>query len=497
MSAPKSFRSKQFRHIAIAATCWLAMMANTALAQKPVATPENGPAARTGASETSQPTDTKGGAAEGPSTDPASSTSSSSSGSSTTQSGDESSNESSEAEDTAQNGGTDAKVTATEASVTPLDTAASDDQSQESYGPNDKKRVKLLQQHEAVQHFLASQSYAKEWDYELAELEVRAAIMYMPEMKIAHRDYCLIAMIRCKPLRALAEFFMVVGLADPIPLTEDQQKELRTEASQAHYKKGLDKATEGKWDDAITELLWARTYLPNDPAILRSLGFAYGSKGDFKMAEQYYRSSIDIDPGNAFARADFAFLLAKKGKKDQAVAEMTEAVKTDPDSTALHVDLGWLAEAQGDIVTAEKEFRAAVKRSPQYTALWMHLGQILEKQNKLEGARQAYLKAIEAERSNGDAKAALARLDKTASPASSNPKSTTPASESVTPLDKESKESSVQPAVASPDSALSSKGSAQGDKSTDKKQPASGVPNDQKSTGSAPGDKPSVTPLRQ
>ncbi|MBX9671291.1 MAG: tetratricopeptide repeat protein [Candidatus Obscuribacterales bacterium] len=436
MLVNESLGRKPIKSIAIVVTCWLSVMANSASAQKSAPTDAVSAASHSDVNKDSSSTGTKNGAVAGDTgSSGADSQSSSSSDHDSTGSAASSagSDQSSSVESATDDGATGAKITATEVSVTPLDKSG-EEQSQEVYATNDKARTKLLQQHEAVQHFHASQSYAKEWDYELAELEIRAAIMYMPEMKIAHRDYCLIAIMRCQPLRALAEFFMVVGLADPIPLTEDQQKELRTQASQAHYKKGLAKATDGKWDDAITELLWARTYLPNDPAIHRSLGFAYASKGDFKMAEQYYRSSIEIDPSNAFARADFAFLLAKKGKRDQAVAEMAEAVKADPDSTALHVDLGWLAEAQGDLATAEEEFRSAVERSPQYTALWMHLGQILEKQNKIDAARDAYSKAFEAERSSKEAQAALARLSKTASPAQTTQPSVGKTDGAVTPL---------------------------------------------------------------
>jgi len=301
-------------------------------------------------------------------------------------------------------------ITAKQAQVTPLDT--DDGEQEDFYATQSKQQIALLQQHEAVQHFEASKHYLKKWDTEMAELELRAAVMYMPSLKIAHRDYCLVAIMRGKPLRALAEFMMVIGLGEPVPFTEQQQQELRVENSQAHYKRGLESATKGKWDEAITELLWSRTYMPKDLAIHRSLAFAYASKGDFKMAEQYYQSTFQIDPNDAFAHADFANLLANKGHKEQAMAEMAKAVKADPDSTALHVDLGWLAESKGDFQKAEDEFRAALKRSPQYSALWYHLGQLLEKRGKTDEASAAYKTAIEKDSKNADARTALALLAK-------------------------------------------------------------------------------------
>ena len=316
-----------------------------------------------------------------------------------------------------ENQGTGSGVTAKEASlVTPLDSAVQDE---EYFANQSRQQIALMQQHQAVQHYDASKYYSKINDLELAELELRSAIMYMPDLKIAHRDYCLVAFMRGKPMRSFAEFLMVLGLCEPIPLTEQQQRDLRVEAAQAHYKRGVEQAQKSDWNEAISELLWSRTYLPNDIAIHRSLAFAYASKGDFKRAEEYYHSTFSIDPSDAFAHADFAYMLDKNGKKDEAMAEMAKAVKVDPNSTALHVDLGWLAQSKGDLAKAETEFRAALKNSPQYSSLWYQLGQLLEKRGDKAEAKIAYVTALEKEPSNSDAKTALALLggeDKTAAP---------------------------------------------------------------------------------
>jgi tetratricopeptide (TPR) repeat protein len=342
--------------------------------------------------------------------------------------------------------GTEGSITAREAQITPLEGAEPEE---DPYAGHSKQQIALLQQHEAVQHFDASKYYTSKWDLELAELELRAAIMYMPNLKIAHRDYCVVAAMRFKPMRSFAELLMVLGLCEPIPLTEQQQKDLRIEAAQAHYKKGVEEAKKEKWDDAITEFMWSRTYLPNDIAIHRSLAFAYASKGNFKMAEQYYQSTFSIDPSDAFAHADFAYLLNSKGQKDQALAEMSKAVSVDPDSTALHVDLGFLAESKGDLTKAENEFRAALKRSPQYSSLWYHLGQLLEKKHNIKGAKVAYVTALEKESSNVDAQTALALLGGADAAVKPAPDGTKPVTDSSQPATEPAKPgaSSAKPAT--------------------------------------------------
>ena len=295
------------------------------------------------------------------------------------------------------------------------------DQAGEKEGPLDKpgasseeaaaEETKEFKESQAVQHFNAARSYLNSWEPDLAELELRSAIMYMPKLKIAHRDYCLVAMMRGKPLRALAEFMMVVGLGDPVPLRDNQRQMLVQEASKGHYDKALKLAKKGKWDDAISEFMWAKTYTPNDPAVLRSLAFAFASKGDFKMAEDYYSRLFQLNPDDAFAHADFAFLLSDKGQSDKAVQQLQQAVKLRPDAAALHVDLGWLAQSKGDYSEAEKEFRDAVELSPKHPALWSQLGLVLEKEGRVDEARSAFKKALALDPQHISAREGLSQLD--------------------------------------------------------------------------------------
>lgn len=268
-----------------------------------------------------------------------------------------------------------------------------------------------LRQNEAIRHFENARFYMSKWDTELAEVELRAAIMYMPDMKVAHRDYCLIAMMRGKPLRSLAEFMMVVGLGEAIPLNEKKQQKLREEASGLHYNKGLKHAAENKWEDAINELLWSKKYTPLDPAVHRSLAFAYASNKDFDKAEEQYKYTLSLNPKDALTHADYAILLSENGKSKEAIDLMAKAVKLKPDAAALHVDLGWMAESKGDLDKAAQEFRMAALSSPKQTALWVHLGNVLTKLEKVSEAKSAFNEALAIDSSNQDALAGIKNLD--------------------------------------------------------------------------------------
>ena len=65
---------------------------------------------------------------------------------------------------------------------------------------------------QGLNHYNLGRFYFTHWQLPLAEVEYEVSIMYAPAMKIAHRDYCLVSLLRGHPLRALAEMMMVVGL---------------------------------------------------------------------------------------------------------------------------------------------------------------------------------------------------------------------------------------------------------------------------------------------
>lgn len=273
-----------------------------------------------------------------------------------------------------------------------------------------------IRQNEALDHFDAAQVYIKAWDLELAEVELEAAIMCTPKMKIAHRDYCLVSLFRGHPLRALAEFMMVVGLGEPLPLTDSECAELTKKAIKLHYRKGIAAARASKWDEAINEYKFALSYNSTNGSVLRSLAFAYASKGDFSSAEQQYTAALGSQPDDAFGHADFAVLLADQGQKGRAMHQLEEAVKLAPKATALHVDLGWMAEAGGDWQMAKREFETAVKLAPKQGSLWMHLGKIYTKIVDVPQARNAYARALVLDPTNEDARTALQNLNTQAAP---------------------------------------------------------------------------------
>jgi tetratricopeptide (TPR) repeat protein len=263
---------------------------------------------------------------------------------------------------------------------------------------------------QGLDHYDLAHFYFTHWQLPLAEVEYEVSIMYAPGMKVAHRDYCLVSLLRGHPLRALAEMMMVVGLGDPIPLNDQEKLALIQRASKVHYRKALVYARNSKWDDAISELQWALAYTPNKPAVVHSLAFCYASKGDFSQAEQEYSKGFALDPDDAFSHADFSDLLAAHGQTDKAQGQMRRALMVAPQVAALHVDMSWLAETKGDFATAQNELREAIKLCPNQPGLWLHLGKVLERSGRSADAIAAYKQALALDSSEDEAKQRLSAL---------------------------------------------------------------------------------------
>ncbi|MBK7745626.1 MAG: tetratricopeptide repeat protein [Candidatus Obscuribacter sp.] len=274
---------------------------------------------------------------------------------------------------------------------------------------NEQNAFAILQ-NKAAEHYDAAHVYITNWDFEMAEQELKASIMCVPKTMAAHRDYCFVALFRGNLGRSVAEFLQVVGLCEPVAYTEQQKNEIKDSGLKLHYRRGLALAGESKYDDALTEFEWARDYRPNAGKVTRSIAFVYASIGQFERAEKEYAQGFQVDPADAYGHADLAFLMAAKGSAERAVEQLSEAVKLQPKVAALHVDLGWMAESKGDLSKAENEFMEAVKLSPKHASLWTHLGKLQARQGKADEAKHAYEQALALDPEQMDAKEGLSHL---------------------------------------------------------------------------------------
>ncbi|MBN8661850.1 MAG: tetratricopeptide repeat protein [Candidatus Obscuribacter phosphatis] len=272
----------------------------------------------------------------------------------------------------------------------------------------EEDQAKAMLNNEALDHYQAAQTYMRNFEFDLAQVELKAAINCIPTLKAAHRDFALVSLCRGDFGRAVSELLIVVGIGEPVPFSENQQEAIKDEAMKQHYRAGLKLAADSKWKDALIEFEWALFYRPESGKVLRSIAFAHASEGHFDEAEKFYSQSFSQDPEDAYGHADFAFLLAAKGSAEKAVEQLSEAVKLQPKVVALHVDLGWMAESKSDLVKAESEFQEAVKLAPKQASLWTHLGKIQARRGDAEQAAKSFEQALALDASQMEAQSGLA-----------------------------------------------------------------------------------------
>lgn len=246
----------------------------------------------------------------------------------------------------------------------------------------------------AIQHWNLARLYMGQFDWDLAQTELDLALLASPDLQIAHRDQCLVSIMKMNLGRSVAEFMMTVGLGEPIPLSDEEANNLIENGMVQHYKKGLVYCRQQKWKEAAVELEWAANLAPEDFAIQRSLAFAYSNMGDFSRAEAHYKKTFELSPHDGAARADLAYFLAANGKISEAEKALEEAIKSQPKATAYHVDLGWMAEKRGDLDTATRELKVAVTLSPSHANLWQHLGRVLDQKGDKAEAKEAFRQAL-------------------------------------------------------------------------------------------------------
>lgn len=84
--------------------------------------------------------------------------------------------------------------------------------------------------------------------------------------------------------------------------------------------------------------------------------------GDFVEAETAYRNAIAADPQDKTARVNLGMLLAREGRQQEAIAQLSDVLEP----AAVHWHLAHALERRGDHSAANRHFRAAASIDPTY-----------------------------------------------------------------------------------------------------------------------------------
>ena len=127
-------------------------------------------------------------------------------------------------------------------------------------------------------------------------------------------------------------------------------------------------------DNAATHLTVAATLAPHDPRAFALLAETLYSSGQKVEALNYYRRLIAIQPDNAVALNDLAYVIAEVGGNlNEALDLAQRALKASPQQPSFADTLGWIYLKQGRLEVACKIFRDLARKYPDKPGYHYHL----------------------------------------------------------------------------------------------------------------------------
>ena len=146
---------------------------------------------------------------------------------------------------------------------------------------------------------------------------------------------------------------------------------------------------------AVASLSRARELLPGSPVVTGTLALALDLTGKFPEAEAAYRATLELDPDNAIAMNNLAYLLAMHGGPlEEALGLAGQAHRMAADSADFSDTLAVVKMRMGDFATARAILMDLVRREPGDEGFRRHLAAVLEQEPWRKRADQELLDAL-------------------------------------------------------------------------------------------------------
>jgi tetratricopeptide (TPR) repeat protein len=197
--------------------------------------------------------------------------------------------------------------------------------------------------------------------------------------------------------------------------------------------------------DALKEAQIANQLVPGDPNMLDTLGWAYYKTGNaqkgiqvltqalelddtladvhFHIATIYYdlkehekavehfRATVTLDPKNAFAMNNLAYLFSERGANLKEGLELvSKALALQPENSAFLDTRGWLFYRLGQYDEADANVSKAIQLQPEVSELHLHKGQIALARGHYKVATDHFEKALTYQPKNPELARLLARI---------------------------------------------------------------------------------------
>jgi tetratricopeptide (TPR) repeat protein len=131
------------------------------------------------------------------------------------------------------------------------------------------------------------------------------------------------------------------------------------------------------------------------PDFLRVRAATESAQGNNDSAEKDLKEALQIEPRNAVLLLNYANLLWKTDRKEEARNTYREALTIDPSNAGALGSLGFLSRAMGDSAAARGYFQEFAKKHPDEYMPYLALGDLYSADRKFPEAQENYKKAFE------------------------------------------------------------------------------------------------------
>lgn len=149
------------------------------------------------------------------------------------------------------------------------------------------------------------------------------------------------------------------------------------------------------WKSTLTIMKSAEEVSPNSVKVNSNLGQLYKLRGDPRMAEEYYRRSLEIRPCHSHALAGLSFILAEEGRLKELLAIYKQASQYDHGDARIPYYCGMGLVKRNRFSGALAMFTEVLQINADFHAARLHLGYCLDKVGKTDEALAVYREAVE------------------------------------------------------------------------------------------------------
>jgi tetratricopeptide (TPR) repeat protein len=139
---------------------------------------------------------------------------------------------------------------------------------------------------------------------------------------------------------------------------------------------------------------------------------AFFEPRNWDAAERYYRRALILNPRNAVALNNYGYALAERGIKLEKAEELIKrALELEPNNGAYLDSLGWVYYKQGRYEEAIELIEKAIKLQPDDAELHYHLGMAYMAVGRLEDAKRQFEEALKMNPNHKGASDAIKQLE--------------------------------------------------------------------------------------